>query len=298
MEEAPVLNKELLRQIRRVQIRTKHLVESLLAGAYRSAFKGQGMELADVRAYQPGDEVRHIDWNVTARMGQPFVKTYQEERELTVMLVVDLSASSKFGSQTRSKQALMAEIGAVLAFSAVENNDRIGLLLFTDRTEKYLPPKRGVPHAMRVVRDLLAFQPEGKETDIRSALSYLARVQRRRCTCFLLSDFITDGYQHALRVAAKRYDLIAIRVRDPREIELPKLRTLSLRDLETGQETTINSSSTALQRLFNKSTQERAERQKHFLQQLGAGFIDINTQTPYEWALRQFFEQRRKAQIQ
>ena len=296
METDPAIDKDMLRQIRRVQLRTKYLVESLLSGAYRSAFKGQGMELAEVRAYQPGDEIRHIDWNVTARMGQPFVKTFQEERELTVMLLVDLSASSKFGSQERSKQALMAEIGAVLAFSAAENNDRIGLLLFTDQTEKYLPPKRGVPHAMRVVRDLLAFQPKGKGTDIRSALSYLARIQRRRCTCFLLSDFITDGYQHALRVAAKRYDLVAIRVRDPREIKLPRLGTLSLRDLETGEETVINSSSSALQRLFSNRIKERADKQEHFLKKLGAGFIDISTKEPYEWALRRFFEQRRRVQ--
>ncbi len=293
-EPSTEVTAESLRHIRRVQLRSKRLVDTLLAGAYRSAFKGRGMEFAEVREYQPGDPTRHIDWNVTARMQHPFVKHFEEERELTVMLVVDISGSAHFGSQTRTKAELMAELGGVLAFSAIENNDRIGLILFSDGVDKYIPPKRGVRHAMRVVRELLVQRPYGTKTDMRKALNYLGKVQKRSCICFLISDFLTRGYQHSLRVAAKRYDLIGVRVSDPHERKLPKLGMLQLKDLETGEDCLVDSSDTTTRELFDQRVHERNSKQERMMHQLGAGFIDICTDTPYTQALHGFFRHRQR----
>lgn len=294
MTTATVLSREALKEVRRVQLRTKRLVDTLLAGAYRSAFKGTGMEFAEVRAYQPGDDVRHIDWNVTARSPQAFVKSFQEERELTIMLMVDVSASSFFGSGRRAKDALMAEIGALLTFSAHDNNDRVGLILFSNQIELYLPPKRGLRHAMRIVRELLAYQPKARGTDFRNALSFLGRVQRRSCICFLLSDFLAKGFQHGLRVAAKRYDLIAVRVRDAHEISLPKLGLMRLRDLESDKTVLVDTANHQVQEYFKEQIEDRTVKQKRMLHRLGADFIDIRSDEPYAHALQSFFRTRKK----
>jgi uncharacterized protein (DUF58 family) len=294
MAKSPGLSREALKEVRRVQLRTKRAVDTLLAGAYRSAFKGQGMEFAEVRAYEPGDDVRSIDWNVTARSGMPYIKRFQEERELTVMLVVDVSASSFFGSQRRSKDALMAEIGALLAFSANDNNDRIGLILFSSEIELYLPPKRGVRHALRIIRELLAYQPRQRGTNIRNALAFLGRVQRRSCICFLISDFLSLGFQHTLRVAAKRFDMIAVRVRDPNEIKLPSLRLLKLRDLETDRELLVDTSDPTTQKYFSERIETRTIKQERIMKRLGVGFIDIRSDEDYAHTIQKFFHSRRR----
>jgi uncharacterized protein (DUF58 family) len=295
MTSMTALSPQALKEVHRVQLRTKHLVKTLLAGAYRSAFKGQGMEFAEVRAYQPGDDIRHIDWNVTARSNQAFIKRFQEERELTVMLVVDVSASSFFGSGRRSKDALMAEIGAILAFSAIENSDRIGLILFSDRIELHLPPKRGIRHAMRIVRELMAYQPQHRGTDIRQALAFLGKVQKKSCVCFLISDYLSTGFQHSLRVASKRFDLIAVRVRDPHEVTLPKLNLLRLRDLESDRTLLVDTTDARIQKHFESKVKARHLQQTRMLQRLDIGFIDIRSDEPYSQAIRKYFHTRKKA---
>lgn len=293
MVTSSVLSHEALREVRRVQLRTKRLVDTLLAGAYRSAFKGTGMEFDEVRAYEPGDDIRYIDWNVTARAGVPFIKRFREERELTVMLMVDVSASSLFGSGRRSKDALMAEIGALLAFSAHDNNDRVGLILFSNEVELYLPPKRGVRHTMRVIRELLAYQPKQRGTDISKALSFLGRIQKKSCICFLISDFLSKGFQKDLRLAARRYDLVAVRVRDAHEIKLPKLNLLRLRDLETDRTLLIDTSDTRVQKYFKDQIDHRTERQSIMMHRLGAGFIDIRSDEDYTQAIKRYFRSRK-----
>ena len=211
-----MLTREQLRAVRKIQIRTSHLVTDMFAGQYQSVFKGRGMEFAEVRLYQPGDEIRTIDWNVTARTGVPHVKRYAEERELTVMLVVDASASTVFGSVRQTKSALAAELGALFAFSAITNNDKVGLVIFTDRIELALPPRKGVHHVLRVIREVLSLRPAGRGTDIPAALEHLRRVTKRRCVLFLLSDFLDGSWQKALRIAARRHDVIAVVLEDPR----------------------------------------------------------------------------------
>jgi len=216
-----VIPKELLKQIRRIQIRTSHLVNDVLAGQYESVFKGQGMEFKEVREYQPGDDIRSIDWNVTARTGRPFVKLFTEERELTVMLVVDVSGSGIFGSQEKLKNEMAAELCALLAFSAIKNNDKVGLIMFTGDVEKYVPPKKGRPHVLRVIREVLYYEPVNRGTDLVAALEFLNRVTTRRCVVFLVSDFMAEGYEKVLRVVSKRHDVIAVTITDPREEALP-----------------------------------------------------------------------------
>lgn len=281
-----------LREIRRIQIRTQRLVSTGLIGAYRSAFKGQGREFLDVREFESGDDIKHIDWNVTARMNQPFVKKFQEERALTVMLVVDVSASAKFGSRDRAKSEFIAEVAGLLAFSAIDNHDRIGLLIFSGDVEKYLPPAKGRRHALRVIRELLATEGRQPGTDLGHALSFLGKIQKKSAVCFIISDFLTSDYEHQLKVAAKRYDCIAIRVLDPRELDLPSIGLLHLEDLETGQKALVDSSDVATQRLFHQKTQEMLEKQRRFINSLGVGLIDIRTDTSYLHAIRSFFHHR------
>ena len=216
-----MIPREILKQVRRVEIATRGLVNDVFSGEYHSVFKGRGMNFAEVREYQHGDDIRAIDWNVTARTGAPFIKVFDEERELTVMLVVDVSASGDFGSHARMKGEVAVEICAVLAFSATTNNDKVGLIIFSDRIEKFVPPRKGRRHVLRVLRELLYFKPEGRGTDIAGALEYLARVVRRRAVVFVVSDFLGDGYEKALAVAGRRHDTVAIRMSDPREHQLP-----------------------------------------------------------------------------
>ncbi|HYW68387.1 MAG TPA: DUF58 domain-containing protein, partial [bacterium] len=235
-----MIPQEILKKIRRIEIRTRRLVADVFSGEYQSVFKGRGMEFTEVREYLPGDDIRSIDWNVTARTGTPYIKKFEEERELTIMFVVDASGSGAFGSVSRFKAELAAELCAVLAFSATRNNDRVGLVMFSDRIEKVVPPQKGRRHVLRVVRELLYSTPEGTGTDIPMALDYLANVVRRHAVVFLVSDFQTSGYDRALAVANRRYDLIAVDVSDPREQELPRVGLVELEDAETGERISVD----------------------------------------------------------
>ncbi len=282
----------LYKKIRHIEIQTTQLANDILAGAYRSAFKGRGMEFEEVREYQPGDDIRTIDWNVTARMNRPFVKSYREERDLTVMLLVDVSASTRFGS-TSFKSDLIAEISAVLAFSAIKNNDKIGMILFSNEIEKYIPPAKGTRHVLRLIREVLAFQPKSKGTDLAKALSFLGHVQRRSVVCFLLTDFICPAnYAHELNLTAKRHDLIAIALTDVHEFTFPRFGLINLTDLETGQSRLVNSSSAHFQEQFINHSKFRESQYRSLLIKIGAGFIEIRTGQPYMPALQKFFKLR------
>ena len=253
-----MLPAETFRQVQRIHIRTRRLVDGALAGEYHSVFKGRGMEFAEVREYVPGDDVRTIDWNVTARMGQPFVKQYVEERELTVMLLVDLSGSAQFGSVTRFKSEIATELCALLALSAIRNNDKVGLILFTDRVEHFIAPQKGRNRALQVIRDMLVFEPAGRGTDVGRALEYLHKVCRRRSVTFLISDFLARDYEGPLRLVHQRHDLVPICITDPREMALPDLGLIMLRDLETGEHALIDSGSAAVRRAYREQREAAA----------------------------------------
>lgn len=233
---------QLFQKIKAIQIRTQRMVNDVFAGEYESAFKGRGMEFEEVRDYQPGDDIRHIDWNVTARMSTPFVKVHREERELTVMLVVDVSSSGAFGSGQKLKNEIAAEVAALLAYTAIKSNDRVGLIIFSDRIEHYIPPKKGRAHVWRVIRDILSFRPTRRSTDLEGALEYMSKVAPRRVVAFVISDFLDEGFSDRLRVTAKRHDVTAVRVGDLREQELPRIGILELEDAETGQVILVDTS--------------------------------------------------------
>jgi uncharacterized protein (DUF58 family) len=289
-----MLSVEALRQIRRIHIRTRRLVDGVFAGEYHSVFKGRGMEFADVREYVPGDDVRTIDWNVTARLGHPYVKRYVEERELTVMLLVDLSASGRFGSVARLKTEIATELCALLALSAIRNNDKVGLILFTDRIECFVPPQKGRNRALRVIREMLHFAPARRGTDLALALDYLHRVSRRRSVAFLLSDFLASGYERALRLARQRHDVIPVCISDRREASLPNLGLIALQDLETGQPILIDTGSAAVRNRYREQRGAAvAARQRLFLG-LGVDPIEVRTDEPYVRPLLRFFRQREK----
>lgn len=280
--------------IRRIQIYTRRTVRGLLAGSYHSAFKGSGIEFEEVRHYQPGDDVRRIDWNVTARMSAPYVKNYREERQLTVMLVVDVSASSRFGSGSHLKSEIMAEVGAVLAFSAIENNDRVGLILFSSEVEKYLPPKQGVRHVLRVIRELLMTPPEHAGTDISKAMNFLGKVQKRRGICFLISDFLSSDYSKSMELAAKRHDLITLGLADPHEVNFPSLGLVTLEDPETQRVTVVDSASWEFREAFQEKSSERWLKHQRLMERVGGGFIALQTDRPCVPAIQAFFERRRR----
>ena len=289
-----MIPREILKQVRRVEIATRGLVNEVFSGEYHSVFKGRGMNFAEVRAYQYGDDIRSIDWNVTARTGTPFVKVFDEERELTVMLVVDVSASGDFGSRSRMKGEVAVEICAVLAFSAITNNDKVGLIIFSDRIEKFVPPRKGRRHGLRVLRELLYFQPEGRGTDVAGALGYLARVVRRRAVVFVVSDFFDTGYQKALAVAGRRHDTIVIRMGDPRERELPAVGYIELEDAETGEQLTVNVSDPAFREAFDHDVTETRTTLEREFRKTGIDVIEISTDRPYADRLMRFFQQRAK----
>ena len=283
---------EVLRQVKLLEIRTRGLVNSLFTGEYHSVFKGQGMEFAEVREYQPGDEVRTIDWNVTARMGHPYVKRYIEERELTVMLAIDLSGSERFGTQARFKSELASELSAVLAMSAIRNNDRVGALLFTDRPEHVIPPGKGRRHALRVVRDVLAFEPVGRKTDIAAAADYLAKMLSHHAIIFLISDFIAPDIERPLKLLAQRHDVVAVTMEDPREISLPNIGLARFVDPETGTTVTVDTSDDGVRKAFEEMAGgERAER-RHLFRRLAIDEIVIRTDTSYIEPLLKFFRAR------
>ncbi|MEI8365813.1 MAG: DUF58 domain-containing protein [Parachlamydiaceae bacterium] len=279
----------LFKKIRRIKIQTEHLANDILAGAYRSAFKGRGMEFEEVREYEPGDDVRTIDWNVTARMNHPYVKNFREERELTVTLAVDVSSSTRFGSQQQLKSDLIAEIAAVIAFSAIKNNDKIALLLFSDRVEKYLPPQKGSRHVLRIVRELLTHQPQSHGTNIGEALSFLGNVQRRSGVCFLLSDFICPDYSREASVIVRKHDLVPIAMVDPAENMLPEMGIVPFLDLENQTLRIVDTSSKKVQDFLQESTGKRLEKQKKIMQKLGVLFCVIHTELSYVPQLRQYF---------
>ena len=287
-----MIPREILKKVRKIEISTRGLVNEVFSGEYHSVFKGQGMTFSEVREYQYGDDIRAIDWNVTARTGAPFGKVYEEERELTVVLVVDVSASGDFGSLERMKGELAVELSAVLGFSAVKNDDKIGLILFSDRIEKFVPPRKGRRHVLRVLRELLYHRPQGRGPDIGGALEYLSRVVPRRAVVFLVSDFMGEGFFRPLSVAGKRHDLIAVRVRDRREQELPPLGLMEMEDPETGERLVVNSSDPDFQTAFRARSKERQAALDRDLRRCQVDVIDVETGQPYVKPLMHFFKQR------
>ena len=291
-EKRPGVPPEILRQVKLIELRTRGLVNSLFTGEYHSVFKGQGMEFAEVREYQAGDEVRSIDWNVTARMRRPFVKRYVEERELTVMLVVDLSGSERFGTQGRFKSELASELGAVLGMSAIRNNDRVGAMLFTDRIEHVLPPKKGRRHALRLIRDLLAFEPTGTKTDVSGAMQYLARMLRQHTIIFIISDFLDAEIERPLKRLAQRHDVVAITVEDPSERVLPDIGLVRFVDPETGATIDVDTSDSDVRKRFAAATAEETAARQKLLRRLAIDEIVVRTDGGYVEPLLKFFRNR------
>ena len=288
------LSPELIQQIRDIQVKTNHLVNHMVAGEYVSAFKGRGMEFREVREYQPGDDIRLVDWNVTARMGRPFVKQFQEEREQTVLLMVDVSSSGQFGSVEKFKNEISAEIASILAFSAVKNNDKVGLIVFSEKIEHFIPPNKGRAHIWNVIRTILNFTPEGRRTDLNLPLKYLLNIQKRKCVVFLISDFQAQDYEQSLRLARQKHDLIALAITDPREMELPQIGLVHLEDSETGETVLIDTNdSEMLQKFSATKDKERRERKKLF-RSLGVDTIEIRTDRPLVTPIIEYFKIREK----
>jgi uncharacterized protein (DUF58 family) len=283
---------ELLKKIRRIEIATSRLASELLAGQYHSAFKGRGIEFEEVRPYQPGDDVRTIDWNVTARAGDPYIKQFREERELTVMLIVDMSGSQGFGTNEQTKRELITELCATLAFSAIRNNDKVGLLAFTDRIEKFVPPRKGTQHVLRVIRELLAHEPVGNGTDIAGALEYFRHVQRRRCTAFLVSDFQDDGWEQAIRVVRRKHDLVAIDVGDRREFELPEVGLLEMRDAESGELVLLDTTSRVVRDAWTTQAIADSERRLGWMRRHRIDRLPLQTGESFVETLSAFFRRR------
>jgi uncharacterized protein (DUF58 family) len=289
-----MLTKELLKQVRQIEIRTKGLVNQVFSGEYHSVFKGRGMEFSEVREYQFGDDIRNIDWNVTARFGHPFIKIFEEERELTVILMVDLSGSLMFGSVAKTKQRIAAELSAILAFSALKNNDKVGLILFTDKIEKFVPPRKGRKHVLRIIREVLSFEPEGKSTNIRAALEYMNNAIKKKSIAFLISDFMDEGYEKILRIVGRKHDLIGIVLDDRREKEIPNLGLIKLADAETGVERWIDTSSRRVREkmIFNRKEKEKIRNSIFIKSRLDK--IEVTTGSNYIQPLVQFFRRREK----
>jgi len=294
------LTREILKKVRQIEVRTKRLVNDSLAGSYQSVFKGRGMNFDEVREYVPGDDIRSIDWNVTARTGIPHIKKFTEERELTIMLMIDISGSGDFGSVQSSKRELMAEIGSVLAFSAVRNNDKVGLVLFTDVVELYIPPKKGRGHILRLIREILYFQAQGRKTDIGAPLDFTNRVIKRKCVAFLISDFCLPGDFDAalqelrpkLQISNRRHDLISVIVSDPREFELPDVGWLTLEDAESGQQVELNTSDAEIRRQYKTMAKERQKTLQRVIRSIGIDLLDLLTNTSYLPPLLNFFKAR------
>ena len=289
-----MLPKEVLRKIRRIEITTSRLVTDFLSGQYESVFKGRGIEFDEVREYQPGDEIRTIDWNVTARMGHPFVKKFVEERQLTVMILLDASSSSSFGTTKRFKKELAAEVSAVLAFAAIQNNDRVGLIIFTDRIEKFVPPRKGLHHVLRVVREALYFTPKGKGTDIGGALRYLDSVISGRAVTFVISDFFAKDFKKPLSIANKKHDVVAITITDPREVKLPNAGIVELVDAETGKSYVIDTSSEKVRDRYAKNAAGIYEQRAKLFGSVGVDHIDIGTGRSYIEEFIKFFRMRKR----
>ncbi|MCP3891212.1 MAG: DUF58 domain-containing protein [Desulfobulbaceae bacterium] len=295
------LTREILKKVRQIEVRTNRLVNDSLAGSYQSVFKGRGMNFDEVREYVPGDDIRTIDWNVTARTGIPHIKKFTEERELTIMLMIDISGSGEFGSASSSKRELMAELGSVLAFSAVKNNDKVGLVLFTDFVELYIPPKKGRSHILRIIREILYFKPKGKKTDIKVVLDFTNRVIKRKCVAFLISDFCLPGnfdqelheLQPKLQVSNRRHDLIALIVSDPREFELPDIGWITLEDAESGEQVELDTSRKDVRDEYKKLASMRQKHIHKSIRSAGIDLLDLLTDRSYLPPLLSFFSSRK-----
>jgi len=289
-----MIPKEILKKIQKIHIRTSYLVNDMFAGEYESAFRGRGMEFEEVRAYMPGDDIRDIDWNVTARMGHPYIKLYREERELTIMLLVDVSSSGLFGTVKQLKNELAAELASVLAFAAIKSNDKVGLVIFSDHVERYIPPKKGRSHVWRVIKEVLEHQPRSTGTDIGAALNYLNTVFRRRAVVFLISDFIAHGYETALRITNKKHDVIAINITDPLERELPGVGMVALEDAETNETLLIDTTDEQLRKAYRVLAEEKFQQRLSTFKAAHIDYLDIRTDTPYIDTLLKFFRMREK----
>lgn len=289
-----MLPHEVIRQIRRLQLKARRAVEDLLGGEYHSVFKGTGIAFEDVREYQPGDDIRTIDWNVTARMGHPFIKRFVEERELTVVLVVDCSASQQFGTRFQQKREVAAELAAVIAFSAISNNDKVGLLQLTDWVEHFVPPGKGIRHVLRLIRDILFFQPQRRGTCLREALDYLNRVLHRRTIVFLLSDFLDHDYEKSLKRTGRRHDLIAVRISDPREEELPPVGLLELEDAETGERLLLDAGNRSVRAAYAEAAARRREALRQLTRSAGIDLVEVATDGTHLDALIRFFKLRER----
>jgi uncharacterized protein (DUF58 family) len=286
--------KELFKKIRRIEIRTKRLVNDLFSGEYHSTFKGQGMEFEEVRQYEPGDDIRLIDWNVTARTGYPHIKKFREERELSVIFLVDASSSGSFGTKERFKADAAAELCAVLAFSAIKNNDKVGMIIFTNMIEKFIPPKKGKAHVLRLIREILYFKPEGTKTDIGGALEYFSRVIKKKSVVFLVSDFLSEDYLKPLQIANNKHDVIAIKISDPRELKFENVGLIELEDAETSETLIIDTGSAAFRRDFAQQAEEDNFGLKRSLKLINLDFIQIITNQSYIVPLINFFKLRGK----
>jgi len=286
--------RELLKKVRQLEIRTRGLVNEVFSGEYHAVFKGRGMDFSEVREYQIGDDIRTIDWNVTARFNHPFIKIFEEERELTVMLLVDMSGSQYFGSQAAMKRDIAVELSAILAFSAMKNNDKVGAILFTDRIESFIPPRKGRSHALRIVRELLSFDPKSRTTSIKAAVEYLNHVLKKRSIVFLISDFMDKGYESALRVAGKRHDLIGVTLFDPREQELPDIGLITMRDAETGEQRWIDTSSPRIRADHRAFLQMMHRNRKSLFVRSKLDSIEIPLDRPYMRPLIDFFRLRER----
>ena len=289
-----MIPQELIKKIRQIEIYTSKAVDASFAGQYESVFKGRGMEFDEVREYMPGDDIRTIDWNVTARTGKPYIKRFVEEREMTVIFAVDLSASGDFGTVNKAKNELAAEFCAVLAFAAAKNNDKVGLLIFTDQTELYIPPKKGISHMLRLVRELLYFKMPKRKTNINQALDYLAKVLRKKATIFLVSDFIEADFKKPLSLLGKRHDVIAVSVRDIAEIALPNIGLIELADAETGETVLVDTSSRHFRNQYSSTSAQRFDGLKSMLRAINVDCISISTDKPYIQDLVRFFHMRHK----
>ncbi len=283
---------ELIKRVRKIEIKTRGLSKNIFAGEYHSAFKGRGMAFSEVREYRYGDDIRSIDWNVTARFNHPYIKIYEEERELTVILLIDVSGSRNFGTQTQLKKNMITEIAAVLSFSAIQNNDKIGVILFSDRVEKFIPPKKGRQHILRIIRELIDYEPENPGTNISEALRYFSNAIKKRCTAFLISDFIDEDYEEALRIAHKRHDLIALNIYDLRETELPRAGLVRLRDAESGQTIWIDTDLRKTREAFAEFWKRDHETFSDLMLRTGVDSVSLRTDQDYVRPLVNLFKQR------
>jgi len=284
--------KELLKKVRKIEIKTRRLSDHIFSGEYHTSFKGRGMTFSEVRQYQYGDDVRAIDWNVTARYNEPFVKVFEEERELTMMLLVDISGSESFGTKNQQKRDMVTEIAATLAFSATQNNDKIGLLLFSNHIELFIPPKKGKSHVLRIIRELIEFEPKSKKTDLSQALKYLSSVMKKKAIVFVISDFMTKEYEHTLKIASKRHDVTGIRVFDEREESIPNIGIINMLDAETGETLVVDTNSKSVRQNYEKYYRENVTYFREIFSKCGAGTISSRVDESYVTKLLGYFKAR------